>query len=288
VIGRDWDTVTEDVTGIMIGPPQDHVRHIKTLFKRAFGFKTNLGEMANTSAVIPVAALCADARNRSVNSELVEERSSGKASSGGNSSTSQEPDTAVERQVLMKQPQLQLQDGNALATEDDVVVLDSSDDEGRSGGGAGGRASQSPPRASRDRVGGAGRSSTARKRRRTDDVVDLTNVADDPASPRRSGCEESDHDSDIVIVAEEPAQEHSARVGGAAGKAPKDQEEEEEEPPVSMDCTVCLGGIREATVTKCWHVFCNACIRDWLKKKNDCPICRKKVLLRDLHRIMAT
>jgi hypothetical protein len=155
-------------------------------------------------------------------------------------------------------------------------------------------------------VDGAGRrSSAARKRRRTDGVVDLTNVADDPASSRRSGCEEPDYDSDVVVVAEEPAQERSARVGGSgaraqgalgrsgqaavnAGKAPKDEDEDEEEPPVSMDCTVCLGGIREATVTKCWHVFCNACIRDWLKKKNDCPICRKKVLVKDLHRIMAT
>jgi len=240
--------------------------------------------MANTSAVIPVgtqnrAALCADARNLSVSIDMAEERSSGQASSGASTS------------------------------QDDVVVLDSSDDEGdegRSGGGAGGRASHSPPRANYASVGGAGRrSSAARKRRRKDEVVDLTNVVDDPAPPPGSGCDESDHDSDIVIVAEEPAQEHSARVGGAgvrapgalgqsgqvavnAGKAPKHEDEEEEEPPVSMDCTVCLGGIREATVTKCWHVFCNACIRDWLKKKNDCPICRKKVLVKDLHRIMAT
>ena len=35
-----------------------------------------------------------------------------------------QPDTAVERQVLMKQPKLQLQDGSALATEDVAVTVE--------------------------------------------------------------------------------------------------------------------------------------------------------------------
>jgi hypothetical protein len=35
----------------------------------------------------------------------------------------------------------------------------------------------------------------------------------------------------------------------------------------------------------CGHVFCNACIDDWLKKKNQCPTCKKTAAKSDMIKI---
>ncbi|KAK7602102.1 hypothetical protein V9T40_009543 [Parthenolecanium corni] len=43
-------------------------------------------------------------------------------------------------------------------------------------------------------------------------------------------------------------------------------------------CSICEEMFIEATVTNCNHVFCAHCLSEWMKKKKDCPYCRKHVL----------
>lgn len=43
-------------------------------------------------------------------------------------------------------------------------------------------------------------------------------------------------------------------------------------------CTLCLEFFEDPSVTTCGHVFCWTCIRDWVREKPECPLCRQEVL----------
>jgi hypothetical protein len=54
----------------------------------------------------------------------------------------------------------------------------------------------------------------------------------------------------------------------------------------NFTCTICLENWDKPIVLKvCGHVFCNACIDDWLKKKNQCPTCKKTAAKSDMIKI---
>lgn len=44
-------------------------------------------------------------------------------------------------------------------------------------------------------------------------------------------------------------------------------------------CTLCLELLKDPSVTTCGHVFCWICVRDWVREKPECPLCRQQVLL---------
>ncbi|KAL1846708.1 peroxisome biogenesis factor 10 [Paecilomyces lecythidis] len=43
-------------------------------------------------------------------------------------------------------------------------------------------------------------------------------------------------------------------------------------------CTLCIDEFKDPSVTTCGHVFCWMCIRDWVREKPECPLCRQEVL----------
>lgn len=45
------------------------------------------------------------------------------------------------------------------------------------------------------------------------------------------------------------------------------------------DCVICLDNIegKDLKVVRCGHFFHKECIGEWLKRKNSCPNCRKKI-----------
>ncbi|KAJ9354666.1 putative E3 ubiquitin ligase [Paecilomyces variotii] len=43
-------------------------------------------------------------------------------------------------------------------------------------------------------------------------------------------------------------------------------------------CTLCIDEFKDPSVTTCGHVFCWNCIRDWVREKPECPLCRQEVL----------
>ena len=45
------------------------------------------------------------------------------------------------------------------------------------------------------------------------------------------------------------------------------------------DCVICCENINNEFTTCCGHKFCKKCIITWGKKKNICPLCRKKNIL---------
>jgi len=49
------------------------------------------------------------------------------------------------------------------------------------------------------------------------------------------------------------------------------------EPPLQQ-CPICSHSITTAGVLRCGHVFCFACITDWLHRDYSCPLCRKMIV----------
>jgi peroxin-10 len=44
-------------------------------------------------------------------------------------------------------------------------------------------------------------------------------------------------------------------------------------------CTLCLEELKDPSVVGCGHVFCWACIGDWVREKAECPLCRREVAM---------
>jgi peroxin-10 len=47
-------------------------------------------------------------------------------------------------------------------------------------------------------------------------------------------------------------------------------------------CTLCLEELKDPAATQCGHVFCWTCIGDWLREKQECPLCRKAALVQHM------
>ncbi|XP_077198399.1 E3 ubiquitin-protein ligase RNF8 isoform X2 [Paroedura picta] len=45
-----------------------------------------------------------------------------------------------------------------------------------------------------------------------------------------------------------------------------------------LQCTICSEHFIEAVTLNCAHSFCSHCIREWMKRKVECPICRRTIL----------
>ena len=45
-----------------------------------------------------------------------------------------------------------------------------------------------------------------------------------------------------------------------------------------LQCIICTELFIEAVILNCAHSFCTHCIRKWRKRKDECPVCRQKIL----------
>eukprot|EP00243_Klebsormidium_subtile_P011729 TRINITY_DN6779_c0_g2_i3.p1 TRINITY_DN6779_c0_g2~~TRINITY_DN6779_c0_g2_i3.p1 ORF type:complete len:243 (-),score=21.88 TRINITY_DN6779_c0_g2_i3:148-876(-) len=54
---------------------------------------------------------------------------------------------------------------------------------------------------------------------------------------------------------------------------------------VKFTCSICLENMKEEATTICGHIFCKQCIMDSIKATKKCPTCRKKLSVKDVHRI---
>lgn len=51
------------------------------------------------------------------------------------------------------------------------------------------------------------------------------------------------------------------------------------------NCSICLETIIDGSVTKCGHIYCSECIKNCLKYKQLCPMCKKEITLSDVYLI---
>lgn len=83
-------------------------------------------------------------------------------------------------------------------------------------------------------------------------------------------------------------QEHNQRVAQITTPQHPPSPPPREQPIIS--CQVCLdsaGTIRETSrtlcSTVCGHVFCSACMEEVVRRKKQCPVCRKKLTKKQYH-----
>lgn len=82
--------------------------------------------------------------------------------------------------------------------------------------------------------------------------------------------------------------EHNQRVAQITAPQPPPSPPPREQPIIS--CLVCLdsaGTITETgrtlCSTVCGHLFCSTCMEEVVKRKKQCPVCRKKVTKKQYH-----
>lgn len=52
-----------------------------------------------------------------------------------------------------------------------------------------------------------------------------------------------------------------------------------------LKCNVCLDAVSHPTSTICGHLFCETCIRLAIRQTGACPTCRKKLTVKQVHRV---
>lgn len=54
---------------------------------------------------------------------------------------------------------------------------------------------------------------------------------------------------------------------------------------IKLSCAICMENMKEETTTICGHVFCKKCIVRAIEVNKRCPTCRKKLTMKNIHRI---
>jgi hypothetical protein len=57
-------------------------------------------------------------------------------------------------------------------------------------------------------------------------------------------------------------------------------------PDPELICSICQCVLNNAVESPCHHVFCKICIETWLQQNKNCPICRHKLIKRQLKPIL--
>ncbi|CAH0481317.1 unnamed protein product [Peronospora belbahrii] len=50
-----------------------------------------------------------------------------------------------------------------------------------------------------------------------------------------------------------------------------------------LKCTICLDVMDDITSTICGHIFCAGCIRQAIRANGKCPLCQRRLHLKDIH-----
>jgi late competence protein required for DNA uptake (superfamily II DNA/RNA helicase) len=66
---------------------------------------------------------------------------------------------------------------------------------------------------------------------------------------------------------------------------PPDSPVQEKEEERKLRCVICMDTMKDETSTTCGHIFCESCIQGAIKAQKKCPTCRKKLTMKNIHRI---
>ncbi|GLJ48627.1 hypothetical protein SUGI_1025810 [Cryptomeria japonica] len=54
---------------------------------------------------------------------------------------------------------------------------------------------------------------------------------------------------------------------------------------LKLTCAICMSTMDEETSTICGHIFCKKCITNAIQVQKKCPTCRKRLTMKNIHRI---
>ena len=61
--------------------------------------------------------------------------------------------------------------------------------------------------------------------------------------------------------------------------------EENQGAPIKRACVICQCQFESGILTVCGHIYCKECIQAWWREHKTCPLCKKRLHLRDFHDI---
>ena len=72
----------------------------------------------------------------------------------------------------------------------------------------------------------------------------------------------------------------SSKQDGAKEKPEKEKSDEEKKDDSMFECNICLDTAKDAVVSMCGHLFCWACLHQWLEtntRRQLCPVCKAAI-----------
>ncbi|XP_057349701.1 E3 ubiquitin-protein ligase RNF8 isoform X2 [Manis pentadactyla] len=98
--------------------------------------------------------------------------------------------------------------------------------------------------------------------------------------------EEEQHFQDFTYQKEQREEDLKQQLAQALQEEEKEKVQSEKEEVLShmndvleneLQCIICSEYFIEAVTLNCAHSFCSYCIKEWMKRKTECPICRKNI-----------
>ncbi|KAK0607230.1 hypothetical protein LWI29_011782 [Acer saccharum] len=110
------------------------------------------------------------------------------------------------------------------------------------------------------------------------ELTELAELATWCSKPRRTASDEAE---DLCMI-----------VGASKSKSPVKNVLEPPEFPQNpvvvapvFNCPICIGPLKDATTTRCGHIYCKECIEKAIAAQSKCPTCRKKLGKRGIFRV---
>ena len=119
-----------------------------------------------------------------------------------------------------------------------------------------------------------------------------------------NGIVDEDDDDDIIIVSERivvnpvPSELRNEILIGSSPVSPspnKKRKANDEsatkstqlptESRISVECTICMEESRNISCGICGHAFCTKCLTEWVRREHKCPLCRRKLTMKQIHRV---
>ena len=116
---------------------------------------------------------------------------------------------------------------------------------------------------------------------RRSESEEIFSSSDDDAWSRFWSSDESDDENEKLQQAKQKRVPQNEQPSITPPKGPQ--------PKKTPKCAICLDEIEKPTANKCGHVYCDQCIREWIraqKTKSRCPQCRKNVGLSGLTKLI--
>lgn len=126
-------------------------------------------------------------------------------------------------------------------------------------------------------------------------VRDIIEIPDESPIQRKTRARKKNDAQDTKKHIKRQRAVSSSSAGKNASEIPSANDPEIENTKVisvlkgKLTCSICQQTVAESksplASTVCGHLFCQRCIRKAVRLTNSCPTCRKKIKLRDVHRV---
>ncbi|KAG7386294.1 hypothetical protein PHYPSEUDO_000422 [Phytophthora pseudosyringae] len=124
----------------------------------------------------------------------------------------------------------------------------------------------------------------------SDDVIEILDVSESLGVPPPAPLRRKRRRPGVAATASTelvPKRQHLADITRSAESTTISMRNNEvvEEFKKRLKCSVCLDVLEDMTSTLCGHIFCAGCIHQAIRANGKCPLCQRRLHLKDTHRL---